>query len=78
MVNDCSITMICIDYEETSRLHVLVSLLKFRLRAQRIVATDLLDQTGTICLDNFQLNQSFAQWSCPTQHLFRFDCMPNV
>jgi hypothetical protein len=53
---------------------------QFRLADQSIVTSshNLLDTTCTICLENFQLNEYFAQWPCAAQHTFHFDCMLNV
>jgi hypothetical protein len=48
---------------------------QFRLADRLIVSHDLLDTTCSICLENFKLNEYFAQWPCTAQHAFHFDCM---
>jgi len=51
---------------------------QFRLADRQIITDNLLDTTCSICLDNFQLNQYFAQWPCTAKHTFHFDCMLDV
>ena len=48
---------------------------QFRLAHRQTVTPDLLNEKCTICLDDFQLNQYYAQWSCSAKHTFHFDCM---
>ncbi|CAF1425063.1 unnamed protein product, partial [Adineta steineri] len=51
---------------------------QFRLSNRLLVDDALLDTTCTICLENFQLNESYAEWPCPGRHVFHFNCMLKV
>ncbi len=51
---------------------------QFRLSDRQIVTDDLLDTICGICLENFQLDQYFAQWPCTAKHTFHFECMLEV
>ncbi|CAF1523742.1 unnamed protein product [Adineta steineri] len=51
---------------------------QFRLNNRLLVDDALLDTTCTICLENFQLNEFYAEWPCPGRHVFHFNCMLKV
>ncbi|CAF3331790.1 unnamed protein product [Rotaria socialis] len=48
---------------------------EFRLSASQIANDNLLDETCTICREDYHVKQRFAQWPCPAHHMFHFDCM---
>lgn len=48
---------------------------QFRLTVPLIVNNNMLNDECTICLENFQLGESYARWPCAGEHTFHFDCM---
>lgn len=51
---------------------------EFRLADRQIVSSNLIGEICSICLDDFQQNQYFAQWPCTAKHTFHFECMLDV
>ena len=51
---------------------------QFRLAEPQIVNIDLLDKICSICRDDFEIGEHFAQWPCEGRHTFHFECMLGV
>lgn len=55
---------------------------RFRMKRANLVDSTMLEQqlNCTICLSDFQLDEHYEQWPCPSSvpHRFHFNCMLNI
>lgn len=51
---------------------------QFRLTIPKQVDDNLCNASCTICLENFEYDDDYAQWPCEAKHTFHRNCMLNT
>ncbi|CAF3445798.1 unnamed protein product [Rotaria socialis] len=51
---------------------------EYRMNGPLTINDGLMFEECPICITDYQMNQQYARWSCPGQHIFHFNCMLDV